>query len=805
MKIAQILILCCLGIIIYSNTFQSPFRFDDDHTIINNYSIRDLSDIKAIWDFWPTRIISHLSLALNYHFSQLKVFGYHCVNLIIHLLASFLVWWLALLTFYTPALNSKITIHARLLSFFAGLIFLAHPIQTQAVTYIIQRTTALAALFYVGALSCYVKSRLLRWEKAAAKSWKLYYIISLIFAALAMFTKEMTITLPLAVILYEFLFFKTRKTDDKKLLIPYLLTLLIIPLTMYISKSVNFMELRRAAEYQTPITPYHYLLTQFRVMATYLRLLFLPLHQNLDYDYAISNSLFQIPVILSLLFLVFILVLAFKLKNKYKLISFGIFWFFITILPESSVIPIMDVIFEHRLYLPMAGFSILLVSAIYYIFGRRNLNALIIILLVLTASYSILTFQRNAVWKDELTLWSDTIRKSPQKARPYINRGLAYAAKGNYDLALADYTIAIKSSAIYAETYLNQGIVYYAKGNYDLALADFNQAIKMNPNFAQAYNNRGAVYYAKGNYDPAITDYTQAINLNPNFAEAYYNRGLTFEAKGNSDLALADFTQAININPEYKDAHIRRGEAYIAKGSSDQALADYDKIVKMSPNSAEAYINRGLAYAAKGDSNRAVVDFNQALKIEPNHPKAYNNRGSAYYNRGDFEIAIADFDKAINIDHNYAEAYSNRGLAFAAKNNAEKAISDYNQALNLNPNYAQAYYNRGIAYYSRGDLDSALADFNQAISLSPNSDAYNNRGIIYYTKGNSDAALADFNQAINLNPGSAKAFNNRGIVYYSQGDYGRALADYTQAVKLNPDYADAVRNRNQAQNKAAGR
>jgi tetratricopeptide (TPR) repeat protein len=789
-----------LGLIIYSNTFKSPFRLDDDHTIVNNFSIRDLSNIKAIWDFWPTRFIVDLSLALNYHFNHLNVFGYHLINLIIHLVASLLVWWLALLTFYTPALkNSKITSHARLLSFFAGLVFVAHPIQTQAVTYIIQRTTALAALFYLAALSFYVKSRLLRLEKPTSMVWKIPYSISLICAVLAMFTKEMTITLPFMVLLYEFSFFKTRKTIDKKLLTPYLIILLVIPLAMLITKSVNFMEMRRVAEYQAPASPYHYLLTQFRVMVTYLRLLFMPIHQNFDYDYPVANSIFQIPVALSLLLLLLILGIAFKLLNKYKLISLAIFWFFLTLLPESSVIPITDVIFEHRLYLPMAGFSLFLVSALYYLLKQKTVKFASVLLCLLVVCYSVLTYQRNIVWKDEISLWSDTIRRSPLKARPYINRGLAYAAKGNYDQAMADYNQAITSNSIYAEAYLNQGIVYYAQRKYDQALADFNQALVMNPNFAQAYNNRGAVYYAKGDFDPAIDDYTQAVKLNPNFAEAYYNRGLIFDTRGNSDLALADFNQAIKIDPEYKAAYTKRGEAYIAKGNSDQALADYDQIVKTNPYSAEAYINRGMAYAAKGNSDQALADFNQAINISPNHPHAaesYNNRGIIYYAKGDSDTAIVDFNRALNINPNYAEAYSNRGLSYAAKGNYDQAINDYTQAIKLNPIYAEAYYNRGIIYYGRGNSDQALADFNQAIKINPNfADAYVNRAAIYYAKGNSEGALSDLNQAINLNPSHPKAYSNRGTIYYAKGNYDQAITDYAQAVNIDPKYAEAYYNR----------
>jgi len=160
-----IFFLSCLGLIIYSNTLYSPFHFDDINSIPTNPSIKNLSNLKAIWDFWPTRFITYLTVALNYHFSHLRVFAYHLFNLIVHTLSAVLVWWLVLLTFSTPLIKGqKIARHASHIAFFVSLVFVTHPIQTQAVTYIIQRATSLASLFYLASLSLYAKSRLLELE-----------------------------------------------------------------------------------------------------------------------------------------------------------------------------------------------------------------------------------------------------------------------------------------------------------------------------------------------------------------------------------------------------------------------------------------------------------------------------------------------------------------------------------------------------------------------------------------------------------------------------------------------------------------
>ena len=161
---AIVIVLLCtllLGTLIYSNTFFSSFHFDDIASIVENFAIRHILNLQAIWNFWPTRFITYLSVALNYHFHQLNVLGYHLFNLTVHLGSAILVWWFMLLTFSTPVMkDEKIAKHANLIALFASLVFLTHPIQTQAVTYIIQRATSLATLFYLASLCFYVKSRL---------------------------------------------------------------------------------------------------------------------------------------------------------------------------------------------------------------------------------------------------------------------------------------------------------------------------------------------------------------------------------------------------------------------------------------------------------------------------------------------------------------------------------------------------------------------------------------------------------------------------------------------------------------------
>ena len=239
----SIILITSLGIIVYSNTFFCSFQFDDWHYIVGNSFITSFQNLLTHWQFYPCRFITFLSIVLNYHFNGLNVFGYHLFNLAIHLASAILVWWLTILTLSTPAMKEdKITEHAHLIALLIGLVFVSHPLGTESVTYIWQRATSMAAMFYLASLCLYVKARLFVCgpgaclspsEQTADHKDRPYYIASLIMAVMAMFTKENTVTLPLMILLYEFSFFKFKKISNLKYLFPF-------PKQFYLQKLRNF-------------------------------------------------------------------------------------------------------------------------------------------------------------------------------------------------------------------------------------------------------------------------------------------------------------------------------------------------------------------------------------------------------------------------------------------------------------------------------------------------------------------------------------------------------------------------------------
>lgn len=574
-RLLSILTIVGVGIIVYSNSFLCSFHFDDDAYIVHNFAIRNIQNLADIWNICPCRFVTFLSIALNYHFQTLNLFGYHLFNLVIHIGTALLVYWLILLTFSTPKMKEDgVVRHANIIALLAALIFVTHPLQTEAVTYIWQRAASMTAFFYLASLCFYIKSRLLDSSPQSEPTIGpgiIYYLLSLIAAVAAMFTKENAITLPLMILLYEVCFIKTRRELDWLQLFPFLLSTFIIPKTMLLTLSARFQELRSITGGPSGITPLDYLMTQFRVMITYLRLLILPIHLNLDYDYPVHRTLFAFPVIASLLTLTAILYLTKRLFKEYRLLSFSILWFFLTLLPESSILPQTDVIFEHRLYLPMVGYCIFLVSGLYYLTTiirhskRRSylptltvvreesqhiFKILIALLSIIIIFNSILTYQRNKIWTNEITLWSDIVQKSPHKARPYINRGWAF----------------------------------YNEGDINQALSDYNKAIDIDPTLIYPYDDRGLIYAQQGKLAQAITEYDKAIKLNPYFPKVYDDRALGYIKQNNYSQALKDLNKAIKLNPEYIDAYNSRADLYLTQNNLFQAIANLKESLRIDPN-----------------------------------------------------------------------------------------------------------------------------------------------------------------------------------------------------------------------------
>ena len=614
----HICLITIVGILIYSNTFQVPFVFDDEASITQQHVIKNLNDFifggseyRNNSTYNPRRFIGSLTIALNYHWGGLNVTGYHIFNLAVHITTALLVYALVRLTLRTPFFQVSGSDTAdlklqtsRFVPLLAALLFVSHPVQTQAVTYIIQRVTSLATLLFVLSLVSYIKGRLC--AETSGKPFSLravtWFAFALLSALAAMWTKEISFTLPFIVALFEFSFF--RNSLRKKILFfrLVLLSLVVFPLCFLgTDKPIGELisDIAEKTRLQTDMPRLDYLFTQFRVIVTYLRLLIFPVNQNLDYDYPIYRSFFTPPVFLSFLLLLALFALAVYLFYRSKtfidnstlgcadsecslaapvsrfsipesrLISFGILWFFVTLSVESSFIPIVDIIFEHRLYLPSVGAFIAISTVAAFLLRNAPSTPVVVAAAAVVVVLAGATFARNLVWGDAVTLARDIVQKSPGIARAHYNLALALDDTGRPDEALREAAIAAKLDREDARPWNLIGTILAKKGKYDEAIEWLSLALELYPEAPYTHSNLGSVYMSKGMSDQAMEHFFNAMRLDPKNPEIYNKIGKAYSISSNTREGIAFFERAVALEPSHPEYRFNLHKATAASVLTD--------------------------------------------------------------------------------------------------------------------------------------------------------------------------------------------------------------------------------------------
>lgn len=459
-------LILAAGIIVYFNALHTPFQFNDYFVVVNDRSIQDVS---RLWEELPRslRPLTKLSYALNYALGQLEPWGYHLVNLWFHLFIALEVFYLAAKILPNPA------------PFWTALLFTVHPIQTETVTYIAARSNVMMAFFYLSGLIAATRALSL-WRSVEDKRSKAlaWLGLALICYLAAIASKEAAVTLPLAVLVYDLYFLRgARNRVRRKTLLYTSLCLLAIGVLSLFIFHARYVELFRNifATLAARSSSTH-ILTQPVILVSLLRRFFIPVDLNIDFDYQLVSTL-DLKAVFSLSLLSLLVVLAFFLFRRLSVFSFAIAWFFVTLLPHI-LLPRTDFLNERHLYLPSVGMIMGLTYLIFQVKAKAASNlALGLICLLLAVG----TIQRNSVYADELTLWEDTVAKSPNKARPHNNLGYIYLKRGDSEKAALEFNRALELNPAFTKASLNLGYVYLLQGDVESARRVYLKALAYDP------------------------------------------------------------------------------------------------------------------------------------------------------------------------------------------------------------------------------------------------------------------------------------------------------------------------------------
>ena len=707
---------------IYSNTFNSPFVLDDLRKIEENPHIRvnqpSLPEIvTAGIQSSKARSIAFMTLALNHSLHQYDVFGYHLFNISIHVLTGFILYLFLKATFSIPIVQDRYK-HTDLIAFFAALIWLVHPIQTQSVTYIVQRANSLAAMFFILSILFYAYARL---TENNQKKW-LWLIASVVTWLLSLGCKQITAILPLFVFLYEWYFFQDLSKEWLKRSLKYLLIIgafLMLLFLIYTDFSPweKIQSLHDYARHEFTIT--QRLLTQFRVVIYYISLIFFPLPSrlNLDYDFVLSQSLIDpISTLLSMVAIVGLIALTFYLAKKDRLISFCVLWFFGNHLIESSILP-LAIIFEHRNYLPS-----MMVILIPVVLAYRHIKPdwiKIGLLSALVVGLSVWTYQRNRVWENKITLWSDVVKKSPGKARPHFNLGAAFSEQKRDEEAIPQYQRALEISPKLAEPHINLGEALERQGKIEEAAEYYRAALKIEPDLAEAHNNMGAILEKQGRTEEAIQYYQNALKIRPHYASAHFGLANALVEKGKVEEGIRHYYLAIRFKPAYAVAYSNLGNIFLNSGENEKAIEHYIAALQIDPNMVEAHSNLGIALMQEGKIEAAISQFQKAIQLNPDFITAENNLKRALAIRKELETEISRLQELLRNDPENFELHFQLGNLYFRKGEQRQAMQQYNRALQLNPKFVPALNNLALVTAANQEYYKALTIFLDMLNYIP--------------------------------------------------------------------------------------
>jgi tetratricopeptide (TPR) repeat protein len=510
-----------------------------------------------------------------------------------------------------------------------ALLWLVHPLQTEAVTYIIQRCESLMGLFYLLTLYAVVRGATSR------RPWP-WYGAALLSCLCGMGCKQVMITAPVVVLLYDRVFlggsFRHALRQRWKLyagmvamagaaILPYLV------LTQATQKWAAAVATSTAGEAGPTPTPWAYLATQPGVLVHYLRLSVWPDALCLDYFWPPATTISAIlPPALAIAALVGLTAWALARRPAAGFVGAA---FFLVLAPTSSLVPMEDMAFEHRMYLPLAA---VVAAAVIggYLVGRRLLRWLVasdrtrtlagwglaaVLVLAVAAALGYATARRNNDYRSEAAIWEDTVQKRPDNPRAHGNLGVALLKAGEADRAIEQFNLTLKLGWATPEVFFHRGTAHQKKGDLDKAVRDYTRAIRMKPGYAQAYANRGAVWQTRGRNDLALADLGKAVELAPDLADAWYNRGNARFASGDMEQAVRDYSRAVELAPGMAEAWNNRGAARLEAGRYAQALSDCTRAVELAPDFGPAYRNRAVGYLATKAFDKAWNDVKMCERL----------------------------------------------------------------------------------------------------------------------------------------------------------------------------------------------
>lgn len=589
-------ILVAVTFLLYSNTLTVPWYYDDIVNIIEQPYLRGMDQLISL--LFSSRGVAKLTFAMNYSLGGLSLPGFHSVNICIHA-GTVVVFYLIL---------KRVFRESPVIPFLCALFFAVHPVQTQAVTYVVQRMTCLSGFFFLLSLYCYISYR----ESCTPETNPpgmpsiFFWVAAFLSGALALYSKENAVVLPVAICLFDLYFLGGISDGWRRFMLrtaPFAIVPCLFAVNFFLAPLIKGTGVDLLTNTATTIvsshglTPWTYFVTQWGVIWTYLRILLVPYGITLDYSYQVVSSLLDVRNTVAGVGLAGLLLLAFRLRKTAPRLSFGIALFFLALVVESSFIP-LDPLFVHRLYIPTAGFVIVVMDLLMRL-PRRG--AVLAFFSVVTAIYAIVAWQRNSLWNDPVSFYEDNLSQAPHSERVRNLLAEQYMLQGRDGDAKRQLIEAIRINPSFGSSIVALSNIYINEGRKAEAFELLENGVRTNPNDHELHNSLGSLYSMIGRNGMAEYHLRQAIALKPQYGRAYCNMGVHYAGLGKWKEAESQYRIALTVSPNDPLIHYNLGLVLLNNGQTAEARQEFNQTLKLDPKNRDVLYNLALVWARLGD------------------------------------------------------------------------------------------------------------------------------------------------------------------------------------------------------------
>ena len=666
--------------IAYAPSFSAPFIFDDFASIPENRSIRSL------WPLGPVlnpphadgatvggRPFLNLTFALNHALSGHEVWTYHVANLFIHAFAGLALFGVLRRGLARAALAPT---RVELVAFFTALLWTLHPLQTESVTYIVQRAESLCGLLYLFTVYAFFRAT----EAARPLGW---LVVSVLACLLGVATKEVAVTAPFLILLL-----------DRTLVAGTFRAALRARGGYYAALGATWIVLGwlvastagrgGTAGLGVDVTPWSYLWSQTLALTHYLRLTAWPFPLVIDHGGTLvfANAATAAACALLVAGLAGGILFAFKRAPWLGLVGA---WFFVVLAPSSSVVPLLDTMFEHRMYLALAAPLLLLVIGATVVSGSLVRPALI----ALSVGTGLVTFARNIVYRNDAALWTQNTLHTPTNARAHFQLAGVIFARGKFADAIPHYQRAIELKTDYVEARHNLGATLLRAGRVMDGILALEATLRLHPRADTHFLLAGA-HAQIGRVDEALANYDAAVRLEPGYVDALNNRGNIRLQKGQAAAALPDYEAALRFDPSHVDAHLNAAVALLTLHRPAEAIAHCETAVRLRPDYGPAHWKFGDTLLQLNRPGPAAERYAEAVRLDHTLVHAHANLGRALVQIGRMPEALAAYERALKLAPDWALARHHYALALEASGRGREAAEQNAAALRLQPDFPEA-------------------------------------------------------------------------------------------------------------------